>query len=199
GLGGADRLGAAAAAGHARRHGHADLWPGRAREVLVTCRSDSAATQSWRYCPDDPPLSADRLRAVVRWLAIDEITAEGPDIEFTVTTSALGLTPRISQGGVMGLVGNPARLYPGLDSNVVEIAYTVAARGYITRTRTAKLGPVAGFPGSFVPREEDPLALHRTPFVIRGRIGKIQPGSVEPLPLPLVPISLNGVWSTFPA
>jgi hypothetical protein len=81
----------------------------------------------------------------------------------------------------MGLVGNPARLYPGLGTIgvKVEIPYTVAARGYITRQQNAELVTITGFPNFFAPKDQGVLAMHRTPFVIRGRIAAVKPGFVE--------------------
>jgi hypothetical protein len=162
----------------------------------VICRDDVADGFAYVLCPDDPPVVADRLRAVVRWLAVDEITRLAPEVDFAVTTSNLGLTPRVSSGGRMGLVGNPARLYPGLDLGSVDIGYSVAAPGFLPRHRTLKLGPIAGFPNAFAPKDDGVLSLHREPIVIRGRVGKL--GGLDPTPLAGATVRLAGVWSTFP-
>src|SRR5262249_47387725 len=141
-------------------------------EAGVICRTDSDGR---RLCPDDPPLGADRLRAVVKWSAIDEIIGAGPDVDFTVETDALGLVPRISGDGLMGLVGNPARLYPGLDPGSVDIAFSLAAPGYITRTLKVTLGPAPTFPHDFTPAKAGQAGivyLHRQPVVVRGRVVK---------------------------
>jgi hypothetical protein len=162
----------------------------------MTCRSDSFGGRTYRFCPDDPPLAADRLRAVVRWSAIDEIQNAGPNIDFTVATEALGLAPRIAQDGLMGLVGNPARLYPGLGADPVDIAFSLAAPGYLTRNLTATLGPIADFPNQFAPVDMGIVYLHRQAVVLRGRI--VQHASLASIPVPGVPIRISGVWSTFP-
>jgi hypothetical protein len=162
----------------------------------VTCRADTANGSSYVFCPDDPPLAADRLRAVVRWAAVDEITNSGPDVDYTIRTDANGLQPRISRDGLMGLVGNPARLYPGLDAATVNIAYSVAAPHYIARDLEVTLGPIVGFPAQFAPVDAGILWLHRKPFVLRGRV--IQLGGLNPTPLAGVPVQLAGVWWTFP-
>jgi hypothetical protein len=162
----------------------------------MTCRSDTAGASSYVFCPDDPPLAADRLRAVVRWAAVDEITHSGPDVDYTIRTQSLGLQPRISRDGLMGLVGNPARLYPGLDAATVDIAYSVAAPNYLTRSLQVTLGPIPAFPAQFAPVDAGTLWMHRRPFVLRGRV--VQLGGLNPTPLAGVPVEIAGVWWTFP-
>jgi len=162
----------------------------------MICRTDVADGLLYEFCPDDPPRVADRMRAVLRWVAIDEITQDAPEVEFTVTTPVLGLTPRVGSSGNMGLVGNPGRLFPGLDTNTVPIAYSVAAPGYLRRDLQATLGPVAGFPNAFVALDRGELAMHRTAIEIRGRVGRV--GGLAPTPLGSAAVRLAGVWSTFP-
>jgi len=162
----------------------------------VTCRHDIVGSKTYRLCPTDPPRAADQLRAVVRWLAVDEIRNAGPDVGFTVTTESLGLRPRVAQDGIMGLVGNPARLYPGLDAATVDIAFSVAAPGYLTRDLQVTLGPIPGFPDQFAPADAGIVYLHRQPVVLRGRV--VQLGGLEPTPMLGVPIRIAGVWSSFP-
>jgi hypothetical protein len=170
----------------------------------VTCRADSVGFWSYRSCPDDPPVAADRLRAVVRWQAVDEISESGPDLDYTIQTDALGLSPRISRDGIMGLVGNPARLYPGLDTATVDLAFTLYTPGYLPRELVATVGPVVGFPNNFTPAKARPgdtdgnIALHRDAIVLRGRTVKLVPGQLDPVPVPLVPISIIGTWWVFP-
>lgn len=168
----------------------------------MTCRTDTVGFWSYRSCPDDPPVAADRLRAVVRWQAIDEITQSGPDLDYTIKTDALGLTPRVSRDGIMGLVGNPARLYPGLDTATVPVAFTLYAPGFLPRELEAIVGPVVGFPDNFTPAKAgDPdgnVALHRDAIVLRGRTVQLVAGQLEPVPVPFVSIAISGVWWTFP-
>lgn len=162
----------------------------------MTCRIDVAEGVSYRFCPDTPPLAADRLRAVIRWIAIDEITTIAPNVDFGIETDVLGLTPRIGRDGVMGLVGNPARLFPGLDAATVDLAYSISAPGYLPRGLHSKLGPVAGFPDAFAPVDAGIVAMHRKPIVIRGRV--VRQVGIAPVPLAGVTVNVKGVWSTFP-
>jgi hypothetical protein len=164
----------------------------------MSCRTDTAGAWNYRSCPEDPPVAADRLRAVVRWSAVDEITENGPNVDFTIRTQALGLTPRVARDGFMGLVGNPARLYPDLDLNFVDLAWTVEAPGYLSRERTIRLGPVFNFPNDFVPADDGVLAVHRTPFALRGRAVQLIAGALNPTPMPLLPVAVTGLWWTFP-
>jgi len=170
----------------------------------VTCRSDSVGFWSYRSCPDDPPVAADRLRAVVQWTAVDEIAQSGPDLDYTIQTDALGLSPRISRDGIMGLVGNPARLYPGLDTGTAPVALTLYTPGYLPRELTATVGPVVGFPNAFKPAKPDQLdsdgnvALHRDAIVIRGRTVALVAHHLDPVPVPGVTISFIGTWWVFP-
>ena len=162
----------------------------------MTCRADNANGWSYRFCPDDPPPLADRTRAVVQWLAVDEITNRGPDIDYAISTTARGLVARVSRDGIMGLIGNPGRLYPGLGTTSVSLACTLTSPGYLPRRLQATLGPIAGFPAAFAPADLGTVLLHRTPIVIRGRIVAL--GALDPTPQPNVKLSLAGVWSTFP-
>jgi hypothetical protein len=162
----------------------------------VTCRTDTAGGFAYRFCPDDPPPASDRLRIVLQLLAIDEITQRAPEVDFTLTTRVLGLTPRVAAGGRMGLVGNPARLFPGLNAAFVQLDYTLAAPGYLSRSRLKQLGPIGTFPATFAPADDGVIPLHRTPIVLRGRVAQL--GALDPTPLAGASVSLAGVWSTFP-
>ena len=86
----------------ARRCRHADLWRRHLRGGCVTCRTDSVGFWSYRTGPDNPPVAADRLRAVVRWTVVDEITATGPNLDYAIKTDALGLVARIARDGKIG-------------------------------------------------------------------------------------------------
>jgi hypothetical protein len=163
----------------------------------VTRRADVANDIRYTICPDDPPRVADRWRAVVRGVALDEITELAPELEITVKTPAVGLYPRTVRGGLIGLVGNPGRLYPGLDLATVDIPLTVSAPGFLPRELDAVLGPVPGFPDKFKSYEfPGPIWLHREAIVVRGRAVK-QIG-IDPAPEGGVTITLAGVWSVFP-
>lgn len=162
----------------------------------MTCRRDIAGGVGYTLCPDDPPRLANRWRAVVRALALDEITQLAPEIDITVTTSALGLVPRTARDGLIGLIGTPGQLFPGLDTASVHIPLAVAAPGFLRRDLDAVLGPVPGFPDAFTPSDLGTVWLHREAIVMRGRA--VQRTGINPTPLAGVAVSLAGVWRTFP-
>lgn len=162
----------------------------------MTCRPDVAGGLRYTLCPDDPPRPADRRRAVVRALVLDETTQLAPELEITVTTSAPGLVARVARGGLVGLIGDPGRLYPGLDAASVDLALAVSAPGFLRRELDARLGPVAGFPDAFAPADLGTVWLHREAIVVRGRA--VKRTGIIPAPQTGVAITLAGVWSTFP-
>lgn len=162
----------------------------------MTCRSDVDGDYVYTFCPDDPPRAADRWRAVVRGQAVDEITQLPPELEITVKTAAVGLLPRVARDGLVGLIGNPGRLYPGLDAAMVDIPFSVASPGFLPRQLDAILGPVAGFPDAFAPADVGNIWMHRPAIAVRGRAVK-QTG-IDPAPQAGVAITLAGVWSVFP-
>jgi hypothetical protein len=164
----------------------------------VTCRTDTAGGWRYRVCPDDPPVAANRLRAIVKWSAVDEITLTGPNVDYTMRTESYGLTPQVGRDGYMGFVGNPARLYPSLATTGIDIAWTLATPGYLLRELSITLAPVAGFPNAFVPADAGTVLLHRDPIVVRGCVVQLVAGQLGPVPLPGVPVSFAGVWWTFP-
>jgi hypothetical protein len=162
----------------------------------VSCRRVEAGGLFYRFCPDDPARAADRPRAVVSGVVRDEITREAPETEIAVTSAHPALTPRVASGGVMGLVGNPGRLFPGLDAASVALELSVAAPGYLPRSLRATLGPIAGFPDSFVPANLGVVALHRAPVVLRGRV--VRRAGLGGIPLAGVSVSIAAAWRTFP-
>lgn len=153
---------------------------------------------------DAVPVAGSRMRSVVGWAAIDEITQLGPDLQYTIRTEATGLTPRVSRDGFMGLVGIPARLYPMLATQPVTIAWTLATPGYLPRELSVTLGPLPGFPDQFTPAQPvdagvaGAVMLHRDPIVLRGRVVQLVVHQLDPVPLPGVQVAIAGVWWTFP-
>jgi hypothetical protein len=162
----------------------------------MTCRPDIADGLRYTFCPDDPPRAADRWRAIVRALVRDEITQLSPDVEITVKTTAVGPWPRVASDGLVGLIGNPARLYPGLDAAMVDIPFSIEAPGFLRRELDAILGPIAGFPDAFAPADVGTVLMHRTAIVMRGRAVRVT--GIAPTAQAGVAVSLAGVWSTFP-
>ena len=47
----------------------------------MSCRTEATFAQSYRFCPDPPPVAADRMRALLRARLLDEITGEPIEID----------------------------------------------------------------------------------------------------------------------
>jgi hypothetical protein len=164
----------------------------------VTCRPMPQGQQCYRFCPDDSRVAGDRVRGLVWIRVVDEITNLPPEAALTVSTRHQGLIPRVSTGGIVGVVGNPMRIFPQLGVQGVDIEFSIAAQRYITRRVVKRLDPIADFPGQFrlSPPTNEPEPLHRQAVSLRGRVVKVDGG--KRVLLPDVTVSIAGVWSTFP-
>lgn len=163
----------------------------------MTCRTIDVDTRSCRFCPEDPPPPADRLRAVVRGRFLDELTGREIGADITVSTAVAGLEPRTGFGGVAGLVGYPRRLFPGLGAGSVAVDMTVSAARYVSRRFEETLGPVANFPDAFQPIDLGDIPMHRQSVALRGRV--VDSRTTPRTPMAGVTVRVEGFWSTFPA
>jgi hypothetical protein len=161
----------------------------------VSLRDVVADGFAYGFDPEDLPRAADRLRAVVRWSAIDEITQAVPDVDFHIAGVPPGLFTRVAATGTMGLVGNPARIFPLLGTGSVSFALSLSAPGYLPRAIAGTLGPIAGYPDAFVPADFGTIALHRTAVVVRGRTVR---RALVPTAVAAADVTLVGLWRTFP-
>lgn len=162
----------------------------------MTCRTEIVEGEARRFCPDPSPIASDRVRAVLRARVIDEITTEPVAVDISVTTESTLLFPRAAEGGLIGLVGQPARVFPGLDVTFVNLAMRVAAPGYLNLDLGGTLGPIAGFPGVFAPLDLGSAGLHRIPVEFLGRT--LRRNSLTPIVVAGALIRIDGYWATFP-
>lgn len=162
----------------------------------MTCRIETVVGQAIRFCPEDPPVAADRVRAVLQARVLDEITNEAAEAELSVTTASESLFPRATRGGVVGLVGQPARLFPTLDVSSVELNLRVTTPRYLPLDLAATLGPIAGFPDLFAPLDLGDVGLHRASVEVLGRT--LQRASLAPTIVAGASVSIIGYWPTFP-
>ena len=162
----------------------------------MTCRTETVDALAYRFCPDDTPVLADRIRAVLRARVLDEITEESMEVDLTLTSSVHGVTPRAAQGGRVGLVGQPARAFPGLDVNPLEFDLRIAARGYLPLDLAGTLGPIAGSPDQFAALDLGDVGMHRAAIALRGRT--LQRASLAPTVVSGATVSIVGHWPTFP-
>ncbi len=170
----------------------------------MTCRTVSANGTTYRYCPDDPPPVADRVRSLMHAHIIDELTQNSITADTEVSTSLFELHPRSTNTGVVGLAGNPARRFPQLDTAFVELDMTVTTANYIARHLAATLGPIntgsgapVDFPDHFEPIDLGTIPLHRRALTLRGRT--VQTSGSGKIPLNGVTVDFQGIWRRFPA
>ena len=160
------------------------------------CRTETVDGLAYRFCPDDPPVLADRIRAVLRARVLDETTEEPMEVDLTLTSSLHGVTPRAAQGGRVGLVGQPARAFPGLDVDSSEMDLRIVARGFLPLDLAGTLGPIAGFPDQFAALDLGDVGMHRAAIALRGRT--LQRASLAATVVFGATVSIVGHWPTFP-
>jgi hypothetical protein len=89
-----------------------------------------------RIVANDDPVPAElRTWAVLRTRVVDELTHKPPPVPITLTTSMRGARPRVTDGGICGLVARPADIVASLMTSGGFTA-RVAAPGYLDRDLT---------------------------------------------------------------
>jgi hypothetical protein len=162
----------------------------------VTCRIETVGSAAFRICPEPAPLAADRVRAVLSARLVDELTGDPVEVDVEVTTATDGLFPRVARGGLIGLVGQPARLFPTLDINPVALSMRSTAARYLPLQMGGLLGPLAGFPDQFAPLDLGDVALHRAATTVTGRT--LRRASLTPGVVAGATVEIVGVWTSFP-
>lgn len=162
----------------------------------MSCRPETAGSAVYDFCADTPAAAADRMRAVLAARVVDEITQQVVEVDIATRTTVAGMTPRSAPFGRVGLVGRPAREFPGLDLTPVDLDLRIAAPGYLPLDLAGTLGPVAGFPDTFAPLDLGDVLLHRVAIGLRGRT--LQRGGLQPVVVAGAQISLLGCWPVMP-
>ncbi|TGD76185.1 hypothetical protein E4634_01155 [Mangrovimicrobium sediminis] len=170
----------------------------------MVCRSETVGSIEYRYCPDTLPPMADRMRALMFGRFTDELTGNPVSARLHLLTEVEGVSSQVTADAVAGLVGNPARRFPGLAAGSVALDMTVVCRRFLAQTFTATLGPFntgmgapADYPHHFAPANLGDVGLHRAPSVISGRCVLDNGSSTSPLNAATV--TLTGLWHRFPA
>jgi hypothetical protein len=161
----------------------------------MTCRCVAVGHRTYRFCPDQSPVEADRLRSVLRARLVDEITGKPPTGAILVRSERVGLHPRVAAGGIVGLIGKPARLFPHLGASSVDIDLVVEADRYVRRQLVHTLGPMGpslDYPEEFAPADLGDIPLHREATTIRGRM--VLGTATGTTPLPTAKVGVTGVW-----
>jgi len=162
----------------------------------MSCRIEPAERWTFRFCPDPVPVPADRLRAVLRARLIDEMTGQPMESDIDLSTNKAGLTPRVARGGVVGLVGQPARLFPQLNVSSVTVTMRARCSRYVAVAMGGALGPVPGFPGQFTALDLGDVSMHRAATTLRGRT--LRRGSLAPSVVTGATVEVVGHWRVFP-
>lgn len=162
----------------------------------MSCHIEHVGQLDYRYCPDPLPVVADRVRAVLSARLVDELTGEPVEVDIELTTAAEGLSPRIARGGLVGLIGQPARLFPTLDLDPVTLSMHATAPHYLPLDLGGTLGPIAGFPNQFTPLALGDMGMHRAPATLRGRT--LRRASLTPTVVAGATVAIIGYWPNFP-
>jgi hypothetical protein len=163
----------------------------------MNCRVETSSTLAWGFCPDGIPALADRIRVIVSARLLDEVSGDPIAVSVTLSTpSSPGLHPRIAGGGLVGLVGRPAQLFPTLDVDAVPVTMRIFAPGYVPLELEGILGPIPGFPGQFAPLELGDVALHRAAVELSGRT--LRRNGLAPVVVAGATVELVGFWAGFP-
>lgn len=162
----------------------------------MSCRNETIGSLAYRFCPDPVPVAADRVRAVMSVRLIDELTGEPVELDIGLSTPISGLYPRVARGGLVGLVGRPAQLFPDLDMDPVSLSMQATAPRYLPVAITGTLGPIAGFPQQFAPLAIGNMGLHRVSTTLRGRT--LRRAGLTQVVVAGATVEIVGYWPSFP-
>jgi hypothetical protein len=145
---------------------------------------------------EDPVPFGRSFWAVVRGRAIDELTGAAPRVPVRITTRAPGLTPRSAEGGLVGLLGYPAEVFPALAAQGYTVEFTLHADGYLALSGAAALPQDPQFPARFTPADLGDLPLHREPVILAGRVLRRVAGARTPVAGATVEVT--AIWPVLP-
>ncbi|MEX2631492.1 MAG: hypothetical protein WD341_16280 [Tistlia sp.] len=155
----------------------------------------TAGGLDWQYWAETAPPAAARYQVIARAQLVDELTGAPPRVPARASTPLRGLDACASAGGLVGLAGRPAALYPDPWPGVApRVALAVEAAGFLPLSLAADLPPQPGFPASFLPLDFGTVGLHRRPTAIGGR-------AVDAAGAPVAgaTVAVTGAWATVEA
>lgn len=149
------------------------------------------SVSGWQLAPDGPFAAAGYPQAVLALTLLDEVAGAPPDPPPIATTETMGLTPRVSVGGMAGLVGRPLSCFaPGFVVGA-PLQLSLNGSGFLPVELNSTIGTEPGYPSAFTPVQLGTVALHRTPVVITGRTvsrtGVVRAGTA---------VTVDGIWVT---
>lgn len=110
---------------------------------------------------DDPVPTATHLWGVLHARLIDDVTSEPINVPVRIEVQESGLSPRIAQDGIVGLVGIPRNIFPDLVNQSYTLHFTIYAEGYQPFSTTGVISQTPTFPQAFTPRDLGDLRLIR--------------------------------------
>lgn len=147
------------------------------------------------FSPDDLVPLVDCIQALVKLRVTDELTAAPIDSPVALQIRERGFVPRVSSGGIAGLIGIPRQVFPALQTNNYTLHLTISAARYLSRELQVNVPKDPAFPNSFTPLQLN-IGLHREPVFIAGRTVRVVGNGTAPLAGSVV--TVTGIWRTAP-
>src|SRR5690606_18604099 len=124
----------------------------------------------WRFWPEPSPARGARFQVIASAQLVDELTGLPALVNVRASSGMPGPLARASGGGLVGLVGRPAALYPEpWPAPPPRVRIDVTAAGFLPIELDGDLPPQPLFPAQFDPLDLGTIGLHRTPTRISGR------------------------------
>ncbi len=152
---------------------------------------------TYTIAPDDEPAIGRRTWALVEGVVTDELTTHAPLVPLSVDSPNVGVTPRVADGGIVGLAGIPVDAFSRLRTTNYSVDLTISASGYIPVSIHQSIPSIGTFPDAFDTTPLPPIALHRTPITITGQVA-VSSG-VTSTPSVGATVTVIGIWRTLPA
>ena len=152
---------------------------------------------TYTIAPDDEPAIGRRTWALVEGAVTDELTTLAPLVPLSVDSPDLGVTPRVADGGIVGLAGIPVDAFSQLKTTNCFVDLTISASGFIPVSLHQSIASIGNFPDAFDTTPLPPVALHRAPITITGQVA-VSSG-VTSTPSVGATVTVIGIWRTVPA
>jgi hypothetical protein len=95
-------------------------------------------SNQYQFEADNEPASSQRWWGLIRAQVLDEMTGLLPLASVTLESKVTGVTSRVSNDGIVGLIGIPRDVFPRV-APTYEVDITIDAPGYLPRKVTTKL------------------------------------------------------------
>lgn len=154
----------------------------------------TVARRAYAANMDEPRRRGELHQSIVIARLVDELTGEPVRGDVRVLSARRGIRPKTAAGGIAGVAGVPARLFPDLDVQPYSIDLAFEAGGFVTlRLPAVTIPPQAGFPDAFAGVELGDLALRRIPVGLVVRTLRLD-AQGRPVPLGGATVEVTGIW-----